>query len=271
MKFLMKSLSTIDKKKKIMIKDEIFVVNQPKHTSLSVIVFDTGKTEFPLPTKIHENLYTLSEQTDLFFIFKGDLSGINLDKFSSLYEATGWILSGKSVSTSLFKVFEYSKEIFESYVSYTVWNSFSLADIKGNMKDLTGKIIKATMSDLKWPIFKYTRLTPKELFDIYKNEELENEEGVKNFLLSWYNKFWQDINKERRHGDQGNRYTTYKSESALMFFKTQTVNRLISDIWENNKEWVETFIWDDPRYLLTCSCKKLGINIQNEDLGNLSI
>ena len=245
--------------------DEIYVVNQPKHSILSVILFDEEKTKFPLSDNLHENIFKLAEISDLFFVFKGKYyeNTADLDKFTSLYGATAWINTISLVTPALMKVLQYARDIFNQHTAYTICNSFNLDEIK-DINQYKDKIMKVTMSDTTWPILKITRLNSFEMYDIYMRENVN-----KNWLENWYNEFWNNIKNPRN-----NKYTTFKSESNIIYLKNITINKIV-ELWENEggywHEWINTFTWNDPRYLIASLLKLNDIKTQNINIEDLTL
>ena len=246
---------------------ELTIVNQPKHITLSVIVFNVDIVQTPLEASLHDNIFRLTDETDVIFLFYGDYRKvIDLDKFSSLYGACGWIY-GEDITYTLFQVFQYGKEILERYVSYLVGNIEDLSE--PGLDNILEKVQKVNMADIKWPVFKVRRLDPKELYNIYNKPLDSSSDKSMDSVKEWYNKFWETEDKTK---PSDNRYSTWHSSSRLMYFKSDVINKLV-DLWyedEGEREWIETFTWQDPKYLLASMVKHLEMDIQDTDIENLN-
>ena len=73
-------------------KEEMYVVNQPRHLMISIILMDYDY--YPLPDNIHTGLCKLSEISDIVFIFSDshfDNSKISKEKITTLYQACAFI------------------------------------------------------------------------------------------------------------------------------------------------------------------------------------
>lgn len=240
-------------------KGEVNVISQPKHPILSLFVVDQDKIKFPLTDTLHDCIFKVGETTDIFFIFLGPNNSLLPDVFSSLYGGCGYIEEpGRDMTGVLFKVFKYAREIFETHKSFTIWK------MEEEVKDpdkVCESVLKGCMSDLKWPIFNIRRLSPSELCDIYTKEE--GGDRFKGFLEDLYERYWKKGTRER--GD--NRYSTWTSNSPVMFFNFLTIDKFLEAYErEEDGEWIRTFSWTDYRYLLASLTKHLGIKIQPGNL-----
>ena len=77
--------------------DEMYVINQPKHSIVSLVVFNDNITE-----EIHKNLAKLNDISDIIFIFSRDQRRINKNKLTSLYNSCGWIESFDNIGFTKF-------------------------------------------------------------------------------------------------------------------------------------------------------------------------
>lgn len=101
--------------------DEMYVIKQPNFASVSIISFEGINTKEPLPDDVHNMLDTLSEFSDLVFIFPRDIpQRLNVDKFSKLYKACSWIMIDENSPRTLINVFEYVREVFARHVQFNI-------------------------------------------------------------------------------------------------------------------------------------------------------
>lgn len=226
-------------------KDEIYVLNQPKHSIISLVLVD--RKEFPLPDSEHESISKLHEFSDVFFIFPKDIKGIRKDKFTSLYEGCGWTEEDTNLPETFLHAILYSFEIFECHVGFCISR---LSDLKPEIID-GPKIVTLTASNLGSQIFKTRKLGSQEFYDIYKETNL----GIL-----------------KRRSDFSNMYASYTSESPILYFKRSGLGVVI-DFWrasEDNK-YVRSFTLNDPRYFFASVCKYLGIKTIDSDVHDLNV
>lgn len=232
--------------------DSFFILNQPKHITLSIVVI----TDVPLLEKEHNNLDKLSETSDIMFIFSKNLLNINKRKFTSLYNGCGYVTEGDSMTTTLLNTFEYSKEIFKKHIGTLIINNASnLGD--ENINKLLKNIMEVNNSSIIKPILNIKRLNSGEVFNIYK---------IKN-----KNIFKKLINKQE---DFLGMHSLYTSESKFIYFKNKTIDIILKLIQEDyfiDIKYVESFKNYDVRYFLSSVIKKLNIDNLNQDIEELEI
>lgn len=252
--------------------EAVYVLNQPKHIILSVVVVNCS---IPLIDRIHKDLDKLVKFSDVIFIFCENKfinnKKINKRKFTSLYQACGFIHSSGNLARTLFTVLEYSKEIFKKHIGITISN---LDDI--NFTDTQIKnLIEINGSAVMKPVFKIRRLNSDELFESYGKEfeeyddvELENFK-IASFILKLFNK-----KKEKEdESDTIGMYKCYTSDSRLLYFKNGTINILLNFANdERMKNYIDSFIDDlDLRGILSSIIKKLNIDNLNQNIEDLEI
>ena len=242
------------------INDQIYIIEQPSHSILSIMVLEEEKVKFPISQKIHNDLPKLEECSDVFFIFLGDFNMIDMEKFTSLYGGIGYLKS-KDPTLALFETLQYGKEIFETHITYAIWKFEEIETKIKDMKKVGSNFQRVTMSDLNWPIFEIRRLGPQELCDIYMKGE--DNKKMNKFLELWYKYYWKDDRKE-------NKYSTYTSDTTCQVFKRSIVEKLL-EAWKNEREWIDTFTWADYRYLLASLTKHLNIKIQSHNIEEIII
>lgn len=225
-------------------KDEIYILHQPKHSILSIILVNS---EFPIPEPQHNSLSKLLEFSDVFFIFPKSIKGIDKEKFTSLYEGCGWIEESLRLPETYLHAILYSLEIFECHVGFCISR---LSDLILDIID-PQKIISLTGSSIVSPVFKTRKLTSPEFYNIYK----ETNSGI-----------------FKTKSDSSNMYASYTSESPILYFKRSNLGTIV-DFWksvEDNK-YINSFTLKDPRYFFASVCKFLGINTLNSDIHDLDI
>lgn len=225
-------------------KDEIYILHQPKHSVISIVLIDS---EFPVPQEQHESLGKLLRFSDLFFVFPKSVKGIGKEKFTNLYEGCGWIEEGPGISETYLRTILYSLEIFECHVGFCI---LRLSDLKLDIID-PEKIISITGSSISSPIFKTRKLTSQEFYDIYK----ETNTGI--FKPSQ---------------DSFNMYASYTSGSPILYFKRSSIG-IIIDFWRSSEDnnYIKSFTFQDPRYFFASVCKFLGISTIDSEIYGLDI
>lgn len=265
-------------------KGEVYVINQPKHTLLSIIVVNSNIYDL-----IHNNFYNLSKVSDIIFLFSdfynNDQRRINKEKFTSLYQACGFIdCPGSDINSYLFKMLSYSKEIFNKHVGYLITETSLLTGIEIN-DEFNNKLLEITGSSIIKPIFKIRRSTNSELKKIYyETDDTDKVTKEKhNNLISNFIGVLSEVIKEcdpkkvkedeiKENKDFG-KYCSYSSDSEILYFKNGTIN-LFCTYYKNNKikEYVKTFSFkSDVRFLLASFVRKLNIENLDSDIKDLNI
>lgn len=266
------------KKIKMNNKEEIYVINQPKHIITSIILMDTC---YPLKDNVHEGLFKLGEISDLIFVFSPqnfpvETSSIKKEKFTTLYQGCAFMEIGeKGLSLGLMKLLLYCQEIFNKHLGYIVTMASCMGDIKQNTID---KIMTIQGSSMAKPIFEARRLNPNEMYEFYKNEKSIKEDIS---LLKFTGLFGTDFINSMILGDEYKgytdcRYCTWKSESSIMYFKNGVIKIFLDRFEESDKmkEIVKTFTDPDIRYLFAnltklCGLENINYNIDNLEIGKL--
>lgn len=254
-------------------KEVVYVINQPNHSLLSIVVVD-DKTDFPLSENIHNNIEKLREISDIIFLFSNNSKNINRKKFTSLYRACGYIESDRNINETLLKLLYYSLEIFGSkIVGNIIVNISDLEEFSDKLRD---NIIKINMSPVMKPIFKIRRLSSKEYYDIYKIKTDNISNGMT--LTSYFLEYTTGINiinqfKSNKIDNIG-MYSSFTSDSKILYFKTPVIKLIIS-FWkgeENSREnYTKSFKNNDVRYFLSSVVKYLGIEVMDLEIENLNI
>lgn len=228
-------------------KDEIYILHQPKHSIISLVLID--KKEFPLLDSEHDSISKLLEFSDVFFIFPRYARGIQKEKFTSLYEGCGWIEEGVEglIDTYLHTIL-YCLEIFERHIGFCISR---ISDLRPEIID-PSKIINLTSSNIVSPVFETRKLDSLEFYDIYK----ESNSGI--FKPS---------------KDSSNMYASYTSGSPILYFKRSNLGILVN-FWKSaskDNKYIRSFTLSDPRYFFASVCKFLEISTINSDIHSLDI
>ena len=235
-------------------KDQVYVINQPKHILSSIIVVGD---EFPLTTEIHDDIEKLCEISDVLFIYAPKhfthQEEINFDKFASLYRSCAWIESRASLGSTLIRLFEYDKEVFQCHRSTIIMNSWNLGDID------TDKIMSILSSTLSKPILKIERLGSEEFYDIYK---WDRSHPILRYITPLKDRL------ERA-------FCSYRSTSDLVFLREHTIGTLCKFYnTEDDRfphDYINSFTEDDIRYLLGSIIRYLDIDDLNMNYKTLRL
>ena len=258
-------------------KDEMYVVNQPKHLLLSVVLMDYEK--YPLPDDIHNGLCELSEISDMIFIFSDnhfDNSGIHKSKITSLYQGCAFIDSSGKLPRTFFKALLYDKEIFSKHLGTSIIRCQDLSNCLDIKNKLFENLIKVNQSKVNKPIFNIYRLSSNDIYNFYKDENDTKEthtyhstlnmfENSLLYLLSLkdYDKFEVDC-----------RYCTWGSKSRVIYFRNTTINLFLEQMIKSEEDFykfIDTFTDKDIRFLFAGLSKKFGIGCINHNIEDLDI
>lgn len=233
-------------------KNEIYVLNQPQRSIISLVLVDS---QLPLEQTEHEKIDKLRNFSDVFFIFSDDIFSetkkIEKNKFTSLYEACGYIDGGSELCEMYLKTILYCLEIFEHHVGFCI---IRLSDLKSvDVDRCENNIVSLTASSVSSPVFKTRRLTSDEFYDIYKKSNSGN-----------------IIFKKQQ--DTTNMYCSYTSESNILFIKRATLGTII-DFWKSSSpnKYIDSFSITDPRYFFASIMRYLTIKTIDSEVENLDI
>ena len=256
-------------------KGELYVINQPKHLLLSIVLMDCEN--YPLRKEIHDNLCKLSEISDIIFIFSDkyfDNSEIHKDKLTSLYQGCAFIDSLDNLPRTIFKALLYDKEIFSKHIGVTISRCQDLFSIKEDK--LFNNIIKVNQSRISKPIFNIYRLSSDEIYKFYSTKEdivtkysrFNNSELLRKvFILS-------SICDIEGNNEVDCRYCTWGSKSRVLYFRNITINLFLGHLLSKEDEfhsYIDTFTDKDIRYLFAGLVKKFGIECLNYNIEDLEI
>lgn len=241
-------------------KEQVYVINQPKHITSSIIVLDNT---FPLQEELHQDIERLCEISDVLFVFAPEYfnaqENINYDKFASLYKSCAWIVGGANLNSTILRLISYDNEIFKKHLNFLIINTIGL-----NRRIDIDKIQAITASSLSQPILEIERLSSNEFFEIYKKNP-EEKVNLIDYIKSYIDKGEiKDINRS---------YSTYKSISKIMFFRKHTIETLLNFFYHDSfaKTYVESFTEDDCSYLFGSILKFLGIENFNRDYETIKL
>ena len=231
-------------------KNEIYLIGQPKRVTLALVYFPSG---FDIDTDTaNDNLFKLTEVTDSVFVFTGDETEYDLDKFASLYGACGWMVQEGSPTASFIKLLTYSKEIFQTHTSFVVVRQEELE--KTQMNGEIEAISQAILSEITQPVLKIRRLRKEELKEIYLVPKIKRR--------GWLTGLFGDGVREEKGN---NKFATWTVSSLVPFFKMPTVNQILGV----DREWSDTFDFGDLRYFLGSFLKREAAKYMNKDLSEI--
>jgi len=234
----------------------MYVVNQPRKSIVSLVLFDENITD-----EIHSNINKLNEISDIIFIFSRDYKKIDKNKLTSLYSGCAWIESYDNLGFTYFKVLNYCIHIFRVHNSFLLMN---LCNLVGIDDKFFNNIKSVNSSSIIKPIFKLRQLTADDYKRIYTKKEIN---GFS--FLDKIRRFF-GINNELEEDNKDNMFCSYTSDSvALVYFRP-----IIMKMIEFNNENVYSELFDsvlDCRYLFASMTKYLNLDIIDCSIENLAI
>lgn len=237
-------------------KDEMYVINQPKHSIVSLVLFDENITD-----EIHKNITRLNNISDVIFIFSGDYKKINKNKLTSLYNSCAWIESYDNLGFTLFKTLEYCINIFQLHNTYLILN---LKDLNNISEKFFDNIESVNASSITKPIFKLKQLSAEDYKRIYMKKEINNDS-----FLNKIRKLFK-LQDELEEDNDDNMFCSYTSYSKALVYFRPTIIKLIE--FNNNNIYSELFNnKTDCRYLFASMTKYLNIEIIDCNIEDLKI
>lgn len=236
-------------------KEQVYVINQPKHITSTIIVLGDI---FPLPEDAHNDIEKLCDISDVLFIYAPThfthQEEINFNRFSSLYKSCAWIESGSCLGSTLLHMIEYDQEIFGCHRNTIIMNSSKLGNID------IDKLISISSSPLNRPILEIERLSSEEFYEIYSEEEYTN--PILNYL------------KPKREALE-RAFCSYKVTSDLAMFREDTLNTILK-FYDNPedefpKQYVRTFTEDNIMYMLGSLIKYIGIDYLDRNYKDIKL
>lgn len=253
-------------------KDEMYVINQPKHLLLSIILMDNNY--YPIQEEIHNNICRLSEVSDIVFIFSDNHfnnSGIYKDKLTSLYQGCAFVDSQGNLPRTIFKVLLYDKEIFSRHIGITI--SLCQDLIFDDPEKLIKNLEKVNQSRIVKPIFNIYRLSSDEIYQFYHNEEsiIENLSDYSFWPIS---NLFPKIKMEEDRDAVDCRFCTWGSYSKVLYFRNSTINIFLEQLVSKEEDFykfIDTFTDPNPGYLFSGLVKKNGIECLDYSIEDLEV
>ena len=237
-------------------KDEMYVVNQPRKSIVSLVLFDENITD-----EIHNNIVKLNEISDVIFIFSKDYKRIDKNKLTSLYGACAWIESYDNLGFTLFKVLSYCVEIFRVHNSFLLMNMCNLVGIDDKFFN---NIKSVNSSSITKPIFKLRQLSAEDYKQIYTKKEV----GRGSFLDRIRKLF--GVGDELENENKDNMFCSYTSDSVALVYFRPIITKMIE--FNNNNVYSELFDnMSDCRYLFASMTKYMNLDIKDCSIENLAI
>lgn len=246
----------MNKKVTNMEKDEMYVVNQPRKSIVSLVLFDENITD-----EIHENIIKLNEISDVIFIFSREYKRIDKNKLTSLYNGCAWIESYDNLGFTFFKVLDYCVQIFRMHNSFLLINMNNLVGIGDKFFD---NIKSVNSSSITKPIFKLRQLSAGDYKQIYTRKEISEDS-----FLDKVRRFF-GVYDELEEENEDNMFCSYTSDSVALVYFRPTILKMI----EFNSENVYSELFDnmsDCRYLFASMTKYLNLDIIDCSIENLAI
>ena len=253
-------------------KDVIYLMNQPKHSILSIVVL---KDIFPLSEKIHEVIEKLLEKSDVILVYSEkyfpNINKINKDRFANIYRVNGWISSDNNLAKTIISVLSYSLNIFKSHTTFVLVNSDDLEDYDNNLLEN----IQTASLTISRPVFKTKRLSSDQYYQIYKEDdniqETESKETffkkIKKVIKYCYRKFTKKPLVINKSDYLLRSYSSYTTDSKAFLFKTVTATNIVEFAKDPlQKDYINSFDWSDFRYFFTSVIKKLNLETINANL-----
>lgn len=243
--------------KKNMNKNSVYVLRQPEHSLVTIIVVDTG--DLPLDRRVHENIDALGEISDLVFVFSDHYSKTNgkvdIPKFSNLYKASAYLCGeGNAIGEPLFLALDYCKEVFQKHTTYLITDTRKLREFND-----TGKIKRfpeIALMGIQKPLMRINRLGERELGEIYMVPETDCH--------------WWEPKKPKETMDRY--WSTHNSPTDIMFFKSPVIGLLVGNRDDEDfKDYIKTFTEDDFSYLMASLIVKKRIETTQTDIQNVEL
>lgn len=247
-------------------KNAVYVLEQPKHSIVSVILVDSSN--LPLSRTAHDNIDALREVSDLVFVFSDRFGtkDVDIPKFSNLYGACSYVCGDSdNIGTPIFMSLAYCNSVFQKHHAYLITDTNKLTKV-GYIKGKLGKMVETVLSGIQRPVLRIERLGPEELGSIYTIPL-----GLKP-KKPWWN-FWESPSPDGKYYDPQERlWSTHKSSSPILFFKAGIMKIMLGTYGEKEfGNYLATFSEDDLTYLFASCVKRLGLENINQDIHELEI
>lgn len=239
-------------------KNSVYVLRQPEHSLVTIIVVDTG--DLPLKKKAHENIDALEKVSDVFFVFSDHYSGTNkrvdIPKFSNLYKASAYLCGdGNVIGEPLFLALSYCKDVFQKHTTYLITDTRRLGEFKETSR--ISRFPEIALMGIQKPIMRVNRLGEEELGTIYMMPE--------NITLHWWDRKKPVETKDRY-------WSTHNSPTNILLFKSPTIGLLVNDRDDEDfRDYIKTFVEDDFSYLIASLIVRKGIETTQTDIQNIEL
>lgn len=163
------------KKNKNIVPDEFYVINQPKKLGVVIVEFKGVNPHTPLTPELHEALDKMHQSNDLVFMFPKEFTQhINPEKFSTLYQASMYVVEGDNEVWTFVKTLDYLTEIFQK--QHAQFSFFQAGDFDSvvNLDETLKKLGDIKTLGLKSPVLEIHRYQSQEFYEVYKSENKEN-------------------------------------------------------------------------------------------------
>lgn len=202
-------------------KNKAFILERPSHITAMTIWF-SGVKDTVDNEEISKAIDKLKTKFDLYFIFSESLLGIiDLEKYSRLYQAKGYIVSeNKDQCQAIWWTLKYLWSFMNSeYVGYYTIESGELPKLISQYDDMT----RVSESPLNIGIMKYTRIPYSRIDSLCKIPR------KKDLMFSWK---YLSI-------DPRGMYCTHVTESSLIYLRPWVISK-ISDFMKNDVDYTIT-------------------------------
>jgi hypothetical protein len=255
-------------------KDAVYVMKSQDKTAITIILMNT---KLPVSEKVHKAIDSLKTVSDLIFVFSDRFSefnkGIDIPKFTNLYEGSFIVGSGQNVIFPVLEAISYSVNIFKC-------RTIVITDIdkldKGS--DVTNpeclqKFTNLNASSVINPILSIDRQTSKDLFEIYHTMDTISGKERKKF---W--KFWEEEKKlDEVPTSPDRKNSLYQSSSQFIFLRGYTARILFPEVVSSREEgkeefdeYVKTFSEPNLNYFFASIIKTRGMEYIDGDFLNIN-
>lgn len=225
-------------------KNAMYVIEQPKHSIASIISMNS---DFPICKNTHDNIRKLGEFTDLIFVFPEVPRGVDIEKFTTLYQGSSYLVgNSKSLAIPTKISIQYCVEVFNKHVAFLMT---SMRALEYKQLDLNIQSIQEITAspDTRRPILEIVESDENALSEIYMYEE-------KRFFDT--------------HDKIGRKYSSFYTPSPIIYFKALTLKNLMELCTD---EFLETFTEPDLSFMWASSIIRKGIGHTNSDLLKVKI
>lgn len=235
----------------------MYILRQPKRALISLVILNTG-----VENKKHSYLEKILDHSDIIFIFDCYGKNINKEKFTSLYNACGYIEVNESLGSTLIKTLDYIVEIFQIHSGFMIIDLDDIVEENMNNDNFFKTLENISMSSIIKPILKISRLSSVLLSRIY--EESDNSEK-----LSW----WKKIFNKKDKKNKANMYCSYLSTSDILYFPKASIIKILDFVEKDENKIVESFEdeFDYCKYIFPSLIRYMEMDFINSNIENLEL